>query len=249
MIAAAPCLQPLLLLGRENGPELFPERVHRFRDLCALLLSQRLDPGFLFVGEIDAVEPSAAAREGPVIPAQAGTVRTEELPAAEPVAIVPGGPAGSEARAVAGVTIVPGGHPAVHVCAHCVVTMLAGGMTKQAELLLGREPRAGQAGPVVGVAGSLGGVPGVRGGGRGFFLRVRGQGADAEGGDAAEEEEGAEKFHVAAVWLKTPGPAVRYGRLVSRPAMARPASQPVVHAAWKLNPPVTPSMSSTSPAK
>src|SRR5690606_25597628 len=32
-------------------------------------------------------------------------------------------------------------------------------------------------------------------------------------------------------------------------AAARPAIQPVVHAAWKLKPPVMPSMSSTSPAK
>src|SRR5207247_2261795 len=32
-------------------------------------------------------------------------------------------------------------------------------------------------------------------------------------------------------------------------AIAFPAIQPVVHAAWKLNPPVMPSMSSSSPAK
>src|SRR5690606_29899459 len=32
-------------------------------------------------------------------------------------------------------------------------------------------------------------------------------------------------------------------------AIARPASQPVVHAAWKLKPPVTPSTSRTSPAR
>src|SRR5664280_1447073 len=37
--------------------------------------------------------------------------------------------------------------------------------------------------------------------------------------------------------------------LPGSPAMPLPASQPVVQAAWKLYPPVTPSISSNSPAK
>src|SRR5204863_6283092 len=40
-----------------------------------------------------------------------------------------------------------------------------------------------------------------------------------------------------------------HGEIDSTPAMACPAIHPVVHAAWKLKPPVMPSMSSSSPAK